>query len=230
MSKRLNYNFDNIPTKWSEMTLNKFIGLKRLHDECDGKEIPTLKLLAYITDKEEKYFKDMPALLVEKLITSLTFLREELPSKIDNTVIIDDVIYKINTEEHLKFQEFVDTQTVLEADKYNLPAILGILCRKEGEVYDDEYIANELPNRIEMFGNANMVQIQPLLNFFLQCSLKFIVTTPQFLTQVSKEVNHILQDYENLIKNGDGKKRFSIWQKIKLRKLKKLAKSILQQS
>ena len=47
--------------------------------------------------------------------------------------------------------EFVDVEGLIKDDKYNYAALLGILCRKDKEIYDDDFIADKLDDRIKMF-------------------------------------------------------------------------------
>lgn len=111
----------------------------------------------------------------------------------------------------------------------NIPAILGILCRKENEQYDDEFIAHKLNKRIDMFNKQPMTKIQPLISFFLHLYLLSKTTTQPFLENQITQLNHILKHTEDSLKHTLGKRRYLNWQMIKLWKLKKSLKSISQQ-
>lgn len=111
----------------------------------------------------------------------------------------------------------------------NIPAILGILCRKENEQYDDDFIAKKLNDRIEMFKKQPMTKIQPLIGFFLHLYLILETTTQPFLEKQITHLNHILTHTEDSLKHTLGRRRYLSWQMIKLWKLKKSLKSISQQ-
>lgn len=221
------YNI-SLPTTWDDLTLQEFIKIKKLYDKYDN-DVPIITLLSHLTKKDEKYFKDAPALVITKMIDSIKFLREPITEKATNSIEIDGKIYYINSEEDLKFGEFVDSQTVLESDQDNFSALLAILCRLPEEIYNDEFIAKTLPKRIKMFEKQPMSKIQPLLNFFLLRLQDSVVLTPQFSEAMQGQINCTLEALENLGKSGHGKERFTIWQRIKLARLKKLLKRIAQQ-
>ena len=109
--------------------------------------------------------------------------------------------------EDLKFGEFVDVQTILDSDRTNFPAILGISCRKDKEVYDDKYIAEILPKRIEFFSNLPVTKVYPLVGFFLNLSLLSEKNMESYLANLKNQANHTLQHYINSLKDGGGKKR-----------------------
>lgn len=221
------YNI-SLPTTWDDLTLQEFIKIKKLYDEHEN-NVPIITLLSHLTKKDEKYFKDAPALVITKMIDSIKFLREPITDKATNSIEIDNKIYYINSEEDLKFGEFVDSQTVLESDQDNFPALLAILCRLPEEKYDDEFIAKTLPKRIKMFEKQPMSRIQPLLNFFFHRLQTSVVVTKQFSEAMQDQVNYTLETLEHLERSGAGKKRFTIWQRIKLMRLKKLLKHTARQ-
>lgn len=139
---------------------------------------------------------------------NLKFLSEPITNDINNTIDIDGERYIINYMEELKFGEFVDVQTVLDADKDNFPAILSIICRKEGEIYNDEYIAKLQPKRMEMFAKQPVTKVYPIIGFFLNLSIMSENSTQLYLEKIKDQSNHILQHYINSLENGDGKKRY----------------------
>lgn len=111
----------------------------------------------------------------------------------------------------------------------NIPAILGILCRKANEQYDDDFIAHKLNKRIELFNKQPMTKIQPLIGFFLNLYLLSKTTTQPFLENQITQLNHILTHTEDSLKRTLGKRHFLNSQMRKLQKLKKSLKSISQQ-
>lgn len=216
MNEIQEYNI-NFPTKWEDITLETFVKLKDLYTE--DKKPNMIEILSVISDKDIEYIRNIPATLFEIITDKLSFLSEEITREIDNKIIIDNITYSINTEQKLKTGEFVDAQMV----NGNISAILGILCRKENETYDDDFIANTLESRIEMFNKQPITNVQKIINFFL-LSLQVSENTIQLYSENLKcQANLIVQNYINSLKNGHGKRQFWNWQ---MRKLKKLQKSL----
>ena len=214
----------NIPTNWDEVTLNKFIQLQSLYSK---EHKPTIQeIIAVLSDIEVDEVNKYPALVVERVMDNLQFLSETITDKSSNKIEIDNITYQVNYLEELKFGEYVDVNTILDADKSNFPAILGILCRKEGEIYDDNYISTELTKRIEMFGKQPVSKVYPIINFFLTLSLTSENNMKPFLENLKDQASLIVTHYINSLKNGDGRKHFLNWRMRKLQKLLKSIKSI----
>lgn len=223
--KRTNYEFSNVPKSWNDITLKKFQELSRLYK--DNEQITDIQLIAFFTDKKEEYIKDAPVAVINVIMQYLDFINQPLDDTTTATTItINDTEYQINTQDELKFGEYVDIQTILKDDQDNLAAILAILCRKKDEEYNDEYIARVLPERIKMYEEMPIVEVKPLINFFLECCLQSAIHIQQ--SSIKNLANQQVQLIENFLKNGDGKKRSILWRMRTLRKLKQYKKAILQ--
>lgn len=221
---RTKYNFTNVPTSWNEISLKKFQELTQLYE--DDNTPSDIELIAFFCNVNKNYIKDAPIAVVNEVMNYMSFINTPIDEASDNKIVIDNEQYQINTQDDLKFGEYVDIQTVIQNDKNNLAAMLGILCRKEGEVYDDDYIAKILPKRIEMFESLPITAVQPLINFFARCLLTSAITTQQFSLQ--KLVSQQAELIEHSLKNGVGKKHSLVSRQMILRKLKKYKKIISQ--
>lgn len=194
-----------VPEKWDDITLSKFIEIQSLYTE-DHK--PTYQeLISVLSNIPIEEINNYPALVVEKVMEKLTFLSEPVSNEILNYIDYNGERYQINYMEDLKFGEFVDVQTILDSDRTNFPAILGIICRKDKEVYDDKYIAEILPKRIEFFSKLPVTKVYPLVGFFLNLSLLSEKNMESYLANLKDQANHTLQHYINSLKDGGGKKR-----------------------
>lgn len=222
MAKKQNKTYEfNIPEKWDDITLNTFIQLQSLYNEETKPSIQ--QIISVLSDKTIEEINNTPAIVLNKVIDKLAYLSTDINNTVNNRITIDNTDYIINTTEQLKFGEYVDVQTVMQADKNNLPAILGIICRKEDEVYDDDYIANTLNSRIDMFSKQPITAVQPLINFFLHKWQTSPVVMTQFSENLITYINQLVTHIENSVPDGIGKKlRLSS----RMRKLKKLKKSI----
>lgn len=225
-------DFGNItvPTSWDEITLGQFVKLMRLQEE-EGKEEPSIvDIMAVLTDTDKKYIYSLPSDFANTIMAHLLFLNEPLKEEPKAEVEINGDVYKINYMEKLKFGENVDATTVMDSDKFAYADLLAILCRKEGEAYDDEYIANRYNSRVEMWNNQPITKVYPLITFFLTLHAMSGKHLEQYLTTTEDQLLQLVRDIKNSAKRGDGLKlsmtsRMKVWWKCR-----KLEKCILQQS
>lgn len=213
-----------IPEKWEDITLEKFIEIQSLY--TDGNQPTYTQLISVLSNIPEKELNQYPAIVIEKIAEKLSYLKDEITKEVLNYIDIDGERYQINYMEELKFGEFVDCNTVLDADRNNFPAILSIVCRKEGETYDDEYIAKYQEKRMEMFAHQPITKVYPMVAFFLTCYQLSNINTQSYLENLKDQANHTLNNYIDLVKNGDGKRHFMNSQMRKLKKLKKQLNNI----
>lgn len=220
---RQNFKF-TIPESWDEVKLETFIQLQKLYkDDIKPSYQDIISVLSKISIEE---INNYPAIVIGKVAEKLQFLSTDITDKVDNKIEIDGELYIINNEEQLKFGEYVDVQTVLDGDRDNLPAILAIICRKQGEVYNDDFIAKELNKRIEMFNKQPITKIYPIITFFLNLCLLSPNNIQSFSEMLKDQANYILTVTEGLVKSGTGLKRYMNSPTKKLKKLRKQLNSI----
>lgn len=214
-----------IPTKWSEVTLKQFQELMKVYNQED-KDI--LDILSIFTQKSKKELRQMPSEFIETMLVHLQFMNTKLEVEPSSQIDIDGKIYRINHTEKLKFGEFVDVETLIKEDKYNWSAILAMLCRLEGEIYDDDFIANQLDERIKMYESLPIDRALQLINFFLKLKLRYITYSLRSLTlkETKEAAESLVQSIRDSVKAGAGTKLNSIYAKIELRKLEKQLKCI----
>ena len=170
----------------------------------------------------------MPAEFVETMIVHLQFMNCKLDAEPISSIVIDGNLYKLNYMEKLKMGEWVDSETVMQADKYDYSSLLGILCRLDGEVYDDDFIANKLDKRIEMFKQLSITKALGLLNFFLLLKMIYLAHSQKSLAvKKGKELaESLVQHIKSSVMDGDGKKLDSIYAKIALKRWEQSLKCI----
>lgn len=214
-----------IPTKWSEVTLKQFQELMKVYNQED-KDI--LDILSLFTQKSKKELRQMPSEFIETMLVHLQFMNTKLEVEPSSQIDIDGKIYRINYTEKLKFGEFVDVETLIKEDKYNWAAMLAMLCRLEGEIYDDDFIANQLDARIKMYESLPIDRALQLINFFLKLKLRYITYSLRSLTlkEAREAAESLVQSIRDSVKAGVGTKLNSIYAKIELRKLEKQLKCI----
>lgn len=212
------YNI-TIPTSWDEINLNQFVKLQSLY--ANENKPSFNEIISVLTNIELNELNEYPYFIIEKLMDKLDYLSQEITDKVSNKIEINGETYQINYLEHLKFGEYVDVNTVIDGDKNNFKAILAILCRKEGEIYNDDFIALELNKRMDMFDMQPITKVYPLINFFLLSLQVSESNMKQYLENLKDLANHTVQHYINSLKSGLGRKRFLNWRMRKLQKLKK---------
>ena len=224
-------DFGNItvPTSWEQITLGQFITLMKLQEE-EGKEEPSIvDIMAVLTGTDKKYIYSLPSDFANTIMAHLLFLNKPLKEEPKAEVIIDGNLYKINYMEKLKFGEYTDANTVMANDKFDYASLLAILCRREGEIYDDDYIAEHLDERTEMWNNQPFTKVYPLVCFFLTLSALSGIHLEHYMTEGEQAIDQLLTHIEDSLRNGAVKK-FSL-SYVKARwKLRKLRKCMSQLS
>lgn len=221
----------NIPTKWEEVTLSQLQKLMKLQETAKEEKrlLSTKDVLSIFTGKEPSYINSLPAEFIESLLANLVFLSTDMDAKPHDAIVIGDEAYFINHHEKLTFGEYVDANTIMQEQPGNYSALLAILCRKKGEAYDDEFIADKLDKRIEMFDNASCVDAMNVISFFLLLSLNSKKCSQASLTTAVQQADQLLQDIQSSLRDGDGKKpsflsRMKIY--YKLRKYRKCLRQL----
>lgn len=211
----------NIPTKWEEITLKQFCELMRVYDKDDKDILDVLEVLSGRTKAE---LRQMPADFIDTMLQHLQFMNIPLNVEADSQIVINGEEYKVNHTEKLKFGEWTDAETVIKEKNY--AGLLAILARKDGEIYDDDFIANELEKRVELFNSLPITKALVLLNFFLKLKLRYILYSQKSLENSKEAVESLVRSIKSSLKGGDGKKLDLIYAKIKLRRLEKSLKCI----
>ena len=214
-----------VPQSWDDLTLGKFQELERLYDTEDGNErkFDVRDVLDLMTDRTKDEINELPIEFTDSLLRKMYWLHEQPDfGKPSNKIIIDGVQYTVHNENEMKFGEYVALDTALKGDKHNYAAMLAILCRKEGEIFDAKFENEILPSRIEFWKNVSVMKVMPIVSFFLELS-SMSLQVSQLSLEVQEGINHILKHIETSKRNGVFSALYTKWQ---VRKLKKLQKSI----
>lgn len=215
----------NLPKGWQDLTLKQFQDIERFYADKD-KPFNAIDVLEVFTAHSKDEIDQLPIEFVEKLLDGLKWLSES-PDIGEPTckITIDGEEYIINIQNKLKTGEYVAFDTLLKSDIHNYAAMLAILCRKQGEIYDSKFENEVLEDRIAMFEKIPMLDAMRVVNFFLQ--LYIISETHTLLySQVEEALNLSAKNIETLRKNGELSLYSTILLKRKLKKLRKSIKSI----
>ena len=213
-----------VPQSWDDLTLGKFQELERLYDG-DEKErkFDVRDVLDLMTDRTKDEINELPIEFTDSLLRKMYWLHEQPDfGKPSNKVTIDGVQYTVHNENEMKFGEYVALDTAMKGDKHNYAAMLAILCRKDGEIFDAKFENEILPSRIEFWKNVSVMKVMPIVSFFLELS-SMSLQVSQLSSEIQEGINHILKHIETSKQNGVFSALYTKWQ---VRKLKKLQKSI----
>ena len=213
-----------VPQSWDDLTLGKFQELERLYDG-DEKErkFDVRDVLDLMTDRTKDEINELPIEFTDMLLRKMYWLHEQPDfGKPSNKITIDGVQYTVHNENEMKFGEYVALDTAMKGDKHNYAAMLAILCRKDGEIFDAKFENEILPSRIEFWKNVSVMKVMPIVSFFLELS-SMSLQVSQLSSEIQEGINHILKHIETSKQNGVFSALYTKWQ---VRKLKKLQKSI----
>lgn len=213
------------PRGWNDLSLKMFSDIERYYSDKE-KEFDTRDVLNIMCGLSRDEIDQLPIDFVDKLLNELSWLQDapeygEARPYID----INGERYQVNVQEKLKTGEYIAVETAMKGDAHNYAAILAILCRKQGEIYDSHFENEVLTSRIELFERQPMMKVMPIVSFFLNLWLVLGKHTLLYSTareQVDLTRNHI----ETLHKNGEISKRSMRSAMKELRKLEKSISSI----
>ena len=231
MSKRnkeviMNFGEWKIADKWEDVSLRQFTELMKLNDNGikDVRDV-----IAILSDHTKDEINLLPIDFIESMMARLTFLNKAPEVNNSNEIEIDGEVYFVNVMEKLKTGEFIDVNSAIQSDSLNYAAFLAILCRKKGELYNDDFVANHLDERIEMYNNQPITKILPVIGFFLNLWRISKAPSQAYMTETQQTANQLLTETENTWKNLGFRKRYSIWGIKTYWRLRKYRKQISQQ-
>ena len=214
-----------VPTSWNEINLKTYSEIERFYENKD-ENFDVRQVIHILCGLSEDVINMLPLEFLEIIMDKLTFLQSKPEEKeASNKIVIKGETYQVNVMEKLKVGEYVAVDTVMKGDKHNYAAILAILCRKDGEIYDSRYEAEVLNDRIKMFEEQSIVDILPIVGFFLNCYVASVIPT-LLSSRIREAIDLTRKDIETSVKNGEVSRRSMRCAMKKLRKLEKSLDSI----
>lgn len=222
MGNVIDFGSINLPTKWEELSLKQFQEIEKYYSEHEG-EFKITDIIHIMCGKSVDEINAMPLefldIISDKLEFMTTPMEKAVPTK---EVEVNGEKYVIHTEEQLKVGEYVAADTILKNDSHNYAALMAILCRKEGEIYDSKFENEEMMKRVEMWEKVPVMKVMGIISFFLTCYA--LSVTPTLLSsEVEEAINLTRNSIETSAKNGQISRRCM---KSAMKKLRKLEKSI----
>ena len=221
----IDYGEWNIPKSWSELSLKKFQEIEAYYADSD-KTFDVRDVLSILCDKTEDEVNSLPMEFTEKIIEQMAWLQETPQyGEPTNKLVIDGETYTVHNENTLKTGEYIAFDTVIKQDKHNYAAMLAILARKEGEVYDSKFENEILPERIKMFEQIPMIEAMRIIHFFMICYMLSNRTT-QLYSAVEQALDLTAKHIENSHRNGLIGRLSMKYAMRKLKRLRKITNSI----
>lgn len=217
-----------VAEKWEDVTLLQWQNYVRNASSKEDNSVDIISTLETFSDIPRSVINQMPTDLFESVIGRLKWITEQPDQTPSQSVEISGETYTINVMEKLKVKEYLDLNTVIENDKFNYSMIFAILCRKQGEEYDEEFIADKLPDRLEMFEQMNCVDGMKLIAFFLTCYIAYETHSRNSLViaSIKEDAIELARSIRSLQKPMDYITPSRVRQILTLRKLEKSIKNI----
>ena len=219
----IDYGKWNVPTSWNQITLKQYQEIEAFYDNTENKSFDVREVIHILCNKTIDEVNALPLEFLDDIMEKMSFLQTKVTEQEPtNTLTINGEKYVVNIQNKLKVGEYVAVDSIIKDDKHNYAAMLAILCRKEGELYDSKFENEILEDRVKMWEQQPITDVLRVISFFLQCYM--ISATPILLSSKIKEaIDHTRKDIETSHKNGEISKRSM---KSAMKKLRKLEKSI----
>ena len=217
-----------VAEKWEDVTLLQWQNYVRNASSKEDNSVDIISTLETFSDIPRSIINQMPTDLFESVIERLKWITEQPDQTPSQSVEINGETYMINVMEKLKVKEYLDLNTVIENDRFNYSMIFAILCRKQGEEYDEEFIADKLPDRLEMFEQMNCVDGMKLIAFFLTCWVELETRSRNSLVvqAIKEDAQKLVKSIRSSLKPMDYITPSRVRQILTLRKLEKSIKNI----
>lgn len=217
----IDYGSWSVPVRWEDVTLKQYQEIEKYYEDKD-KNFDIREVLHIFTNHTQDEINALPVEFLEEIMTHLLFLQTKPEEKEPtNKIIINGEEYFINFMEKLKTGEYIAADMAMKNDKHDYASFLAILCRKKGEVYNSKFEAELFEERKKMFENQPVINIFPILGFFL--SLYAQLQIPSLLyTKVEEALDHIQQNIDNSDKIGVFRRYYM---NLRMKRLRKLLES-----
>ena len=226
--EKINLGQYHVAESWEDVTLLQWQNYVRKASDKEDNSVDIITTLETFSDISRSIINQMPTDLFESVVERLKWIKEQPDQTPSQSVVIDGETYLINVMEKLKVKEYLDLSTVIENDRFNYAMIFSILCRKQGEEYDEEFIADKLPDRLEMFEQMNCVDAMKLLAFFLTCYIELETRSRNSLVvqAIKQDAIELVESIRSSLKPMDYITPYRVRQIMTLRSIEKSLKKI----
>lgn len=220
----IDYGEIHVPSSWDEITLKTYQRIEEYYETITGDtHFNVMDVLDIFIDKDKDYLMSLPSEFLDIILDKLSFLTTPMKTpEPSNKIEINGEKYIVNVQNKLKTGEFIASDSILKDDRHNYAAMLAILCRKEGEIYDLHFENEVVQDRITLFEKQPITKIMPIITFFLALYGQSVMIS-QLSSKVEEAIDLTRRSIETSHKNGEISKRSM---KSVMKKLKKWEQSI----
>lgn len=219
----IDYGNWTTPTSWNQITLKQYQEIEAFYDNTENKSFDVREVIHILCNKTIDEVNALPLEFLDDIMEKMSFLQTKVTEQEPtNTLTINGEKYVVNIQNKLKVGEYVAVDSIIKDDKHNYAAMLAILCRKEGELYDSKFENEILEDRVHLWEQQPITDVLRIISFFLQCYMISATPTLLFL-KIKEAIDHTRKGIETSHKNGEISRRSM---KSAMKKLRKLEKSI----
>lgn len=167
----------SLPTSWDEITVNQLVKIEQLNNEEVSLNKMT-KIASILLDVEED---TLLSIEIGEYMTLLQNISELMGSTTPNSkfqpkITLDGVTYTAVEVQEWTTREFTDFDT-LSSDKTNLPLLLALIYRVEGEELNSENYTATIKERASKFETLPASVAIGAISFFTKSLLTYINNT-----------------------------------------------------
>ena len=194
-------------SKWSDVTLEKWLKLIDFHEGIKSKEAE--ETIAALSNIPKDLIKQLELKDVAIIMGKIAELQSKQDSSLKRIVEIDGKEYGFHPDlDSITLGEYADIETFIKNDiEKNLPELCAVLYRpiteKKNDVYTIEAYDGNIKIRTEEMKKMSAEQVQSALRFFFALGKELLLTLPSYLTERLKEMKMQLQVNPSQ-KSGEG--------------------------
>lgn len=180
----------SLPTSWDEITVNQLVKIEQLNQEEVSLNKMT-KIASILVDVEEDTLLNIEIADYMVLLQDISELMGSTSpsSKFQPKITLDGVTYEAKEVSEWNTREFTDFDT-LSTDKTNLPLLLALIYRVEGEELTSENYTTTIKERAKKFENLPASVAIGAISFFSKSLLNYIHNILSSSTSVRNQMKN----------------------------------------
>ena len=197
----------NLISKWSEVTLEKW--LKLIDVKTDSKSKEALETITALSNIPKQLVKELGIQDVAVIMSKMAELQTQQDSKLKRIIEVGGKEYGFHPDlDSITLGEYADIETMIKNDiEKNLPELMAVLYRpiveKKNDVYMIEAYDGNISIRAEEMKKMSSEQVQSALVFFWSLGKELSMILPLYLMERLNKMKDNLQT-NPLPKDGRG--------------------------
>ena len=197
----------NVISKWSDVTLEKWLKLVEVETESKPKE--ALETITALSDIPKQLVKELGIKDVAVIMSRIGELQVEQDSKLKRIIEVEGKEYGFHPDlDSITLGEYADIETFIKNGIENsLPELMAVLYRpiveKKNDIYVIEAYDGNIDIRAEEMKKMSAEQVQSALVFFWNLGSELSKILPLYLME---RLNKMGKDLQTKVsqKDGDG--------------------------